>query len=160
MRAVTGQTANEVFQKKAAFSNAFVQLPEFVSQYNTFNNSQYVGTLMGRYGLTQITTPDPTVPDGTTKVTLTTANLTDQLTAGTLNRAQVLRAIADSDQVFNLEFNQAFVAMQYYGYLRRTPEAAGYIAWLNYLNANPTDFRTMVNGFMNSNEYRLRFGPP
>jgi len=31
---------------------------------------------------------------------------------------------------------------------------------LNYLNANPTDFRTMVNGFMNSTEYRLRFGQP
>jgi hypothetical protein len=52
------------------------------------------------------------------------------------------------------------VAMQYYGYLRRTPEDAGYTAWLNYLNAHPTDFRTMVNGFMNSIEYRLRFGQP
>jgi hypothetical protein len=71
----------------------------------------------------------------------------------------VLRAIADSDQVFNLEFNQAFVAMQYYGYLRRTPEVGGYEAWLTYLNGHPTDSRTMVNGFMNSAEYRLRFGP-
>ena len=98
-------------------------------------------------------------PDGTTKVTLTTADLTNQLTIGTLTRAQVLRAIADSDQVFGLEFNRAFVAMQYYGYLRRTPDTGGYNAWLNHLNANPTDFRTMVNGFMNSTEYRLRFGP-
>jgi hypothetical protein len=63
------------------------------------------------------------------------------------------------DQVFNAEFNQAFVAMQYYGYLRRAPETAGYNAWLTYLNANPTDSRTMVSGFMNSLEYRLRFGP-
>ncbi|HUE84317.1 MAG TPA: DUF4214 domain-containing protein, partial [Pyrinomonadaceae bacterium] len=77
----------------------------------------------------------------------------------TLTRAQVLRMIADSDQVFSLEFNQAFVAMQYFGYLRRAPEQAGFDDWLNFLNANPTDFRTMVNGFMNSIEYRLRFGP-
>jgi len=49
--------------------------------------------------------------------------------------------------------------MQYYGYLRRTPETDGYQNWLNYLNSHPTDFRTMVNGFMNSIEYRLRFGP-
>ena len=76
-----------------------------------------------------------------------------------MTRAQVLRAIADSDQVFNLEFNQAFVAMQYFGYLRRSPDTPGYNAWLAFLNANPTDFRTMVNGFMNSTEYRLRFGP-
>ena len=56
------------------------------------------------------------------------------------------------------QFNGAFVAMQYYGYLRRTPEAGGYQAWLNYLTAHPSDFRTMINGFMNSAEYRLRFG--
>ena len=115
---------------------------------------------MGRYSLTQITTPDPAAPDGTNKVTLTTADLTTQLGGGTLTRAQVLRAIADSDQVSSLEFNQAFVAMQYYGYLRRAPETAGYNSWLAYLTAHPTDSRTMVNGFMNSAEYRLRFGPP
>jgi hypothetical protein len=50
--------------------------------------------------------------------------------------------------------------MQYYGYLRRTPEAAGYNAWLDYLKANPSDYRTMVGGFVNSAEYRLRFGHP
>jgi hypothetical protein len=71
----------------------------------------------------------------------------------------MLRAIADSDEVFQLEFNPAFVAMQYYGYLRRAPEAAGFNAWLNYLNSHPNDSRTMVNGFMNSAEYKLRFGP-
>jgi hypothetical protein len=57
------------------------------------------------------------------------------------------------------EFNGAFVAMQYYGYLRRTPDASGYNSWLSYLNANPTDFRSMVHGFLYSSEYMLRFGP-
>jgi hypothetical protein len=114
---------------------------------------------MGRYTLAQITTPDPAAPNGTIKVTLTTTDLTNRLIAGTLTRAQVLRAIADSDQVFNFEFNQAFVAMQYFGYLRRDPDTPGYNAWLNYLNTHPGDSRTMVNGFMNSLEYRLRFGP-
>jgi hypothetical protein len=161
MRAVTGQTPAEVFQKKAAFANSFVQRTEFANTYNALSNANYVSTLMDRYSLTQITTPDPAAPDGSSKVTLTSADLTNRLegSGGTLTRAQVLRAITDSDQVFNAEFNQSFVAMQYYGYLRRTPEAAGYSAWLNYLNDNPTDSRTMVNGFMNSVEYRLRFGP-
>ena len=44
------------------------------------------------------------------------------------------------------------------GYLRRTPDTTGYQAWLNYLSTHPGDYRTMVNGFMNSIEYRLRFG--
>jgi len=30
---------------------------------------------------------------------------------------------------------------------------------VNYLKNNPNDFRTMVHGFLNSPEYRLRFGP-
>ena len=73
-----------------------------------------------------------------------------------ITRAQVLRAVADSDEVSAREFNNAFVAMQYYGYLRRKPEAAGYNAWLEVLQ--PGDTRTMVKGFMNSIEYKLRFG--
>ena len=36
----------------------------------------------------------------------------------------------------------------------------GYDAWLNYLNAHPSGFRMMVNDFVNSIEYRLRFGKP
>jgi hypothetical protein len=115
---------------------------------------------MNRYNLTQITTPDPANPDGSTKLTMNSAGLVARLDNGTITRAQVMRAIADSDEVFQAEYNNAFVAMQYYGYLRRTPEVTGYQAWLNYLNSHPGDFRTMVNGFMNSFEYKLRFGQP
>jgi hypothetical protein len=49
--------------------------------------------------------------------------------------------------------------MQYFGYLRRDPDP-DYNKWLAYLNEHPDDFRTMVRGFMNSVEYRLRFGQP
>ena len=85
MRAVTGETANEVFQKKTAFANTFVQRTEFTNQYNGLTNSQYVSILMGRYGLTQITTPDPARLMRTNKVTLTTADLTNQLTRRNLD---------------------------------------------------------------------------
>ncbi|HYP53057.1 MAG TPA: DUF4214 domain-containing protein, partial [Pyrinomonadaceae bacterium] len=74
-----------------------------------------------------------------------------------LTRAQVLRAVADSDEVGAREFDNAFVGMQYYGYLRRKPDAEGYEAWLSVLRSG--DVRTMVNGFLNSTEYKLRFGP-
>jgi hypothetical protein len=158
MRAVTGTTGAEVFQKKADYANAFTQRTEFTNTYGALSNTAYVSALLGRYSLTQITTPDPAQPDGTTKVTLTSADLTTRLTGNTLTRAQVLRAVADSDQVFTLDFNRAFVAMQYYGYLRRTPETGGYNAYLNYMSTHPDDFRTLVNAFMNSLEYRLRFG--
>jgi hypothetical protein len=158
MRAVTGRTGQEVFTKKANFTNSFTQRQEFTNAFGALSNASFVGTLLGRYGLTQVTTPDPQQPDGTTMVTLTAADMTGRLDANTLTRAQVLRAVADSDQVGTAEFNHAFVGMQYYGYLRRTPETGGYNAWLNFLTTHPDDFRTMVNGFMNSQEYKLRFG--
>jgi hypothetical protein len=50
--------------------------------------------------------------------------------------------------------------MQYFGYLKRDPEAEGFNNWLKYLNANPQDYRTMVHGFVHSIEYRMRFGTP
>ncbi len=159
MRAVTGQTPTETFDKKGTFTNNFVLRPEFAS-LNAMSPTDYVNTLMNRYGLPSVTTPNPATPnDDVNKVTLTRAQLISGLTGGTLTRAQVLRAIADSDQVFNLEFTKTFVAMQYYGYLQRTPEQAGFDDWLDYLTTHPGDNRTMVNGFMNSSEYRSRFGP-
>ncbi|MDT7541598.1 MAG: hypothetical protein QOE33_1502 [Acidobacteriota bacterium] len=160
MASVTGTTTAELQSKKAAFTNEFAQRQEFKNLYDATTNQQFVDTLMNRYGIAQITTPDPATPDGTTKVTLTRAELVNQLNQQSLTRAQVLRAIADSDQVSATEFNPAFVAMQYFGYLRRDPDTGGYNAWLQTINANPNDFRSMVNGFVNSQEYRLRFGQP
>ena len=86
--------------------------------------------------------------------------LVADLNSGAKTRSQVFREIVDSQPFVAKEFNRIFVLMQYFGYLRRDPEAFGFNAWLNYLNANPTDFRTMVFGFVNSQEYRSRFGPP
>ena len=158
LRRVTGATAAEVFQQRAAFVEAFVQQDEFMRAYLRQTDRAYVTTLLGRYGLTRITAPDPQQPDGAAKVTLTSEELIARLDAGTLSRTQVLRAVADSDEVGALEFNRAFVFMQYVGYLRRDPEEFGYNAWLTYLNTHPGELRTMVNGFLNSQEYRSRFG--
>ena len=161
MRSVSGATAAEVYQKRAAFAANFAARAEFVGTYNALSDTAFVDTLMERYGLQQITTPDPQNPEGGTKVTLTRAELAARLSAsGTqaLTRAQVLRALVESNEVGALEYNHAFVAMQYYGYLRRTPEDGGYQAWLRVINQDPNNIRIMVNGFMNSPEYRLRFG--
>ena len=103
-------------------------------------------------------TPASAAPDGDARIVLTRADPVARLNASTLTRPQLVRAIIDSDEVSTAEFRRAFVAMQYFGYLRRDPEEPGFTNWLNYLNANPTDFYTMVNGFANSSEYRLRFG--
>jgi hypothetical protein len=157
MRAVTGATAQDVYQKRAAFAQSFVGRAEFTNTYGNLSNAQYVSTLLNNYGLTTIHTTDPANPDTGAQVTLTQTDLTNGLNAGTLDRGKVLRAIVESQEVSDREFNNGFVAMQYYGYLRREPEVAGFNAWLTYLNAHPGDFKTMVWGFVYSQEYRNRF---
>ena len=50
--------------------------------------------------------------------------------------------------------------MEYFGYLRRDPDASGYQFWLNKLSEFNGDFERaeMVKAFINSGEYRQRFG--
>jgi hypothetical protein len=82
-------------------------------------------------------------------------------------RAQAVRMIAEDTDLYNAEYNRAFVLAEYFGYLRRNPNDApdsdytGYDFWLtklnqfngNYINAE------MVKAFLSSIEYRQRFGP-
>lgn len=78
------------------------------------------------------------------------------LTNGTLTRAQVLRQFNESAEVFTKYYNEAFIVMNYFGFLRRNPDAA-YQAWIQIFN-NTNDDRVIINGFINSQEYRARFG--
>jgi hypothetical protein len=81
-------------------------------------------------------------------------------------RAQVLRAVAENAALSRAEFNRAFVLMQFFGYLRRDPDAAldvghtGYDFWPRKLDQFGGDFirAEMVKAFLNSDEYRKRFG--
>ena len=150
LRRITGATSEEVVAKRQAYTQEFVTRPAFVNRYSGTSNAQYVDTLLANVGAT-LTTPDP--QSGVTR-----NSLVGDLNAGTKTRADVLRAIVESQEVNQRQFNFAFVASQYYGYLRRTPDQSGYQAWLNALLRGENS-RTMVNGFMNSVEYRLRFGP-
>ncbi|MCA1816095.1 MAG: DUF4214 domain-containing protein, partial [Acidobacteria bacterium] len=160
---VTGSSPAEVFAKKAAFADSFAQRQEFKSLYDAMTNAQFVAALMDRYGAQSIRTPNPSAPDDSSdanKVTLTRADLVNRLTAAAMTRAQVVRAVADSDEVSGAEFNSAFVSMQYFGYLRRDPDQQGYNDWIGYLSQHPGQFRTMVFGFLYSPEYKSRFGKP
>jgi hypothetical protein len=78
------------------------------------------------------------------------------LTNNTLTRAQVLRQFVESTEVFTKFYNEAFIVMNYFGFLRRNPDAA-YQAWIQIFN-NTNDDRVIINGFINSQEYRFRFG--
>ena len=78
----------------------------------------------------------------------------------TASRARVIRRLVDYQEFIDPEFNRAFVAAEYYGYLRRTPDTSGYNFWLGILNNGVSgNSRSMVCSFLTSAEYQLRFGP-
>ena len=67
--------------------------------------------------------------------------------------------VADDSVFAPAEYNNAFVLMQYFGYLRRNPDQGGYDFWLNVLNNRvPNNYRAMVCAFITSTEYQVRFG--
>src|ERR1051325_6719925 len=145
MRAVTGTTANEVNQKRAQFATNWVLRGDFLALFpRSLTPDQLVDNVCPTAGIT-LSNRQQVVND------LAASGNTD---AG---RAVAMRAIADSQEEQNKEFNPSFVYMQYVGYLRRDPEEAGYNSWLTYLNGHPGEFNTMVWGFVDSQEYRNRF---
>jgi hypothetical protein len=134
--------ASEVISK-AAYTDAFVQRQEFKNRYDALSNTAYVDAL------------------GTNaEVTLSNkAALVAALDSNQKSRAQVLREIVELQAVTDKFFIRAFVAMQYFGYLRRDPDPLGYDDWVRTLTADPSNFRHMIFGFIYSTEYRQRFGP-
>jgi len=128
---------------KAAYTDAFVQRPEFKNRYDALSNSAYVDAL-----------------ELNAEVTLANkAALVAALDGNQKTRAQVLREIVELPSVTDKFFIRAFVAMQYFGYLRRDPDTVGYDNWVATLTTDPSNFRHMIFGFIYSDEYRHRFGP-
>ena len=134
-------SAGELEAAKVAFFAEFMNRPAFVTKFNGLTNTQYVDSLLLTAGVTS--------PNRDFWIAA--------LGNGTRTRAMVLREIAESPEVYNRYFNQAFVVMQYFGYLRRDPDSL-YLNWIAHLDSTG-DYRSMINGFMNSVEYRFRFGP-
>lgn len=58
------------------------------------------------------------------------------------------------------EYNAEYVRLCYVSFLQRQPVGGEDQGWINYINSHPWDYNTLVGGFINSQEYRSRFGPP
>ena len=152
---------DELAANKQAFADLFVQRPEFVFNYpQALTPAQFVDALDANTG-------DPLNP--TAGGSLTRAErgqLVADLTSGARTRAQVLLAVAENPEFRRRQSSKAFVLMQYFGYLRRAPNATpdtnfdGYNFWLSKLNQFHGNFikAEMVKAFITSPEYRQRFG--
>ncbi len=142
---------------KQAYALAFVTRPDFIARYPAMTATAFVDALNANAG-SVLTPTERTVLIG--QLSFNPADVTA--------RAQVLMTIAENALLKQNEMNKAFVLMQYFGYLRRNPDAApeaglnfgGYNFWLNKLNSFNGNFLNaeMVKAFITSAEYRKRFG--
>jgi hypothetical protein len=144
---------------KRAYALEFVQTGRFITEFPTsMTAAQFVDQLNQRAGNVL-----------SAGERMTTINLFSGAadSSNTTARAQAVRQVAEDADLYNAEYNRAFVLAEYFGYLRRNPNDApdsdytGYDFWLtklnqfngNYINAE------MVKAFLSSIEYRQRFKP-
>ncbi|HVQ40085.1 MAG TPA: DUF4214 domain-containing protein, partial [Pyrinomonadaceae bacterium] len=170
---VNGQlSGGKIEENKATFAANFVnctdparyRCAEFKVLYDQMTNQQFVDRLFLNTGAS-VSAADR-------------AALVNSLNAATETRAAVLQKIVDGIVVvsegnqqfttsygqafYNSEFNRAFVELEYFGYMQRDPDDAGYAFWLGKLNTFGGNFvnAEMVLAFISSPEYRARFGQP
>lgn len=162
---------------------------DWQTQLNT-NKQNYLNDFVSRSEFTSKPSFAPGVPAATyvdalfanSGATPTAAERNAAITAygsgDTAGRAAALKSVIESGSVYNKIYNDAFVLMQYFGYLRRNPDDApdnnfsGYDFWLTKLNSFSQvgeDMRNdsqayerskraeMVRAFIESAEYRERF---
>ncbi|MDT7807010.1 MAG: hypothetical protein QOJ70_823 [Acidobacteriota bacterium] len=143
---------------KQAYFNSFVTRSRFTTAYPTSRTpAQFVDALFANAAVT---------PSTSERAAAINEFGSANDTTDTAARARALRDVVENAALAAKEFNRAFVLMQYFGYLRRDPDAApntdfsGYQFWLDKLNQFG-DYRTaeMVKAFITSIEYKKRFGP-
>jgi hypothetical protein len=137
---------------KDAYLQAFVQRPDFQAANPTSDAAHFVNELFRK------ATVNPTAAERDAAI----AAFGSGNTAG---RAAALKSVIESASVHQKLYNEAFVLMQYFGYLKRNPDDlpdknfSGYSFWLGKLNEFGGDFvrAEMVKAFISSDEYRARF---
>jgi hypothetical protein len=142
---------------RAAFIAEWVKSRDFLGDFDGQSNFAYVDKLFFRAGLIVDTIPNNNAERDA---------LVAALNAGTKTRTQVLLDVVALPATTQRHFMQAFVLMEYFGYLRRNPEdppdgdRGGYNFWVTKLFAFNGDFikAEMVKAFISSDEYRHRFG--
>ncbi len=135
---------------RASFAEAWVRRREFLSKYPTrMPPEQFIDALLK-------TVREPLGVDLSGR----RDELVNRMKAGA-GRGSILSDLLEDKSFTDAEYDAAFVLMQYFGYLRRDPDANGYAFWLDVLsNRAPDNYRSMVRAFITSKEYRSRFGEP
>ena len=152
-----GDWQTTLANNKAAYTLTFVQRQRFTDIYGGLSPTDFVARLDANAGGVLSQAEQESLVNEL-------ATATDPVAA----RASVVRKVAENAELDRREKNRAFVLMGYFGYLRRNPNDApekdlnyaGWKFWLDKLNEFNGDYvrAEMVKAFLDSIEYRQRFG--
>ena len=129
------------------FADDWIERPEFHAEYDRLSNDDYVDEL---YRNAEIGS-DPA----------TRQRQVDDLNNNRKRRGEILTEVVANREFNDRQYNAGFVLMQYFGYLRRNPDEAGYRFWVGKLEETrnqPDNYQSMVKAFVKATEYRQRFG--
>jgi hypothetical protein len=138
------QTSQELELSKQELVAEIVSRAEFSNRYNALQNGPFVDLL--------IQTANVTIPQSVRNGWVAALN------AGTKTRAQVYRELSERQEVINRYLHEAQVVSCYYGFFTRNPDAA-YLNFLDRLDRGVINLGDLASAFINSSEYRQRFGP-
>jgi len=142
------------------FANTFVQRNEFLSKYSaSLDGPGFVDAVLNNI-----------LKDTAVDLRLQRTALINLFNAG--GRGAVMYRLANDNgngtnnginnrAFIDEEYNRAFVATQYFGYLRRDADIGGFLFWLGQVNSAPLrnvpKQHAMVCSFITSAEYQQRF---
>jgi hypothetical protein len=145
-------------QGQQNLANLFVQRPEFLAKYPaSLDGSSFIDAVLNTIK-----------NDLGVDLTAQKPGLLTLFNSG--GRGAVMYRLADDNAQTNPinnrafideEYNRAFVATQYFGYLRRDSDIGGFLFWLGQVSSGPLrdvpKQHAMVCSFITSTEYQLRF---
>jgi uncharacterized repeat protein (TIGR01451 family) len=145
-------------QGQLDLANQFILRPEFIAKYSSsLDGPSFVDAIL-------LNIKNNTAVD----LTGQRAGLIALFNSG--GRGAVIYRLADDNTTTNPinnrafideEYNRAFVATQYFGYMRRDADIGGFLFWLDQVNRAPLRDvprqHAMVCSFITSGEYQLRF---
>lgn len=142
-------------QGQQNLATAFVLRPEFISKYPAnLSLDQFVdavlATISNDLGVNLNAQRSALIALGSRGAVI--YRLADENVANPISNQLLIDA----------EYNRAFVATQYFGYLRRDSDIGGFLFWLGQVNSAPlrsvSRQHAMVCSFITSSEYQDRFG--
>jgi hypothetical protein len=151
-RAILINDTEDQERARMALVTAFVQRSEFKRKYPaTMKPAEFIDAILA--AVTQTSGVDLTA-DKASFITL--------LEDPNAGRAAVVHRLATQAEIVDAQYNQTLVLFQYFAFLRRDPDEAGFASWIDKLKNKPLRdagaARSMVCSFMNSEEYQARFG--